>query len=203
MTGCPTVIVVGRTVFRGVVGGWSGIALDRLVMMVGMKSSIAVTPMQLPGVLLLSQGLGGSRGPGLAWRLVLLPVIAAVLLVSSGCGLRTRTVEESDLVGTWRGNDGATLTLSTDGTFQAEQFPLQLAAPDFFTTPHTGSGVSELLPSDKYEGQRIELVVDHKALDTIEPEWSGGHVRLFFFIGDPDEDRRYWLCRKNTGSTCR
>jgi hypothetical protein len=147
--------------------------------------------------------IGRRRGSGLSWRLLLLPVMAAVLLVSSGCGSRTRTVEESDVVGTWHGSDGATLTFSTDGTFHDEQFPLQLAAPDFFTTPHTGSGAWKLLPSDRYEGQRVELEVDHTALDILDPEWSGGHVRLFFFIGDPDEDRRYWLCRKDTGSTCR
>jgi hypothetical protein len=100
---------------------------------------------------------------------------------------------EAEVVGDWRGNDGAGITLRADHTFDAHQLRLRLKSTDPDAT-FTGSGTWQLATRSTYEPQRVRLFVDGYG-DALYVDKSSSRVRLFQWIGDPDADDRYWLDR--------
>ncbi|OJF12079.1 hypothetical protein [Couchioplanes caeruleus] len=102
-----------------------------------------------------------------------------------------------ELVGEWRGADGARLVLHADQTCGMTELPVQLDDIDFpdpagpWSHPWTGAGKWSLEPRSTYTSQNIRI--DRGSLFPLYVSKDDRAVRLYFWIGDINKDRRYWL----------
>lgn len=104
----------------------------------------------------------------------------------------SRDVTDADIVGAWRGAGGAVLTFREDHTFTATSVPFQLAAPGLFDEPWSGAGTWELNPG-KLREQFIQLGLENRVGLELERQWKDDRFRLYFWIGDPDEGKRFFF----------
>ncbi|MGC4746569.1 hypothetical protein ACLQ28_13010 [Micromonospora sp. DT201] len=98
----------------------------------------------------------------------------------------------ADVVGSWSGADGVTLTLNPDHTFEAQQVPVQIQAPERYSTAWTGSGEWRLSSPDRYRHQDVHLVLDGYGIPVCVKTARSG-TRLYLNYRDQTEGYRYWL----------
>lgn len=96
------------------------------------------------------------------------------------------------MVGTWRGDDGATLTLAADHFFDAGRLPLHRTEPSSFEAPWTGAGDWLLSSPDRYDVQSVSLSVGRHAVPVYRHRSDDG-IRLYLWIGRIDLYQRYWM----------
>ena len=126
------------------------------------------------------------------WRLLLGGVV--VIGILTACS--SAPVRRGDVVGTWLGKNGAKLVLHEDGSFQQSGLPMQvILTPALFPEPNFDSGTWSLQPPSFGNPPNVELVVGQTALQAPYIDGHGDGMRLFFWIGDPDEGIRYVMCR--------
>ncbi|HEU0239027.1 MAG TPA: hypothetical protein VFR11_07065 [Micromonosporaceae bacterium] len=86
------------------------------------------------------------------------------------------------------------MTFKPDGSFAAVQLPVQIFARDLFLGPFTGSGNWTLVPAKENDAQHLRLTLGPTVIDSVGIDQHSGTVRIYFWIGDPDVENRYWLC---------
>ncbi|MEV4628432.1 hypothetical protein AB0J90_19400 [Micromonospora sp. NPDC049523] len=127
--------------------------------------------------------------------LVVLLVVGVLATVTHRALLAEPPVAtDANVRGEWQGPDGAVLTLRPDHTFDTRRLPAQLTAPERFTRPWTGSGTWHLAEPDRYDVQSISVIVDSYALP-LYLDRSQDSIRLYLWIGLPQEGKRYFLDR--------
>lgn len=144
-------------------------------------------------------------------RVAMLVAAFALLIVgaTTSCGIWNGNKEglpamsDELLVGVWRGPDEASLTIAGDRTFQAERIRAA-ALGSAQTAPRlvSGSGHWKVesdvndpsgslnqvnLLFEELEGYVVPYSVN------LRSDWDDDDLILFWFIGDPDLDKRYIL----------
>ena len=103
-------------------------------------------------------------------------------------------VREDAVVGAWTGTGGVQVTFGADHTFTATGLPFHLqnlpGAVDY-----TGPGTWRLVRTTRYEQEHVELALRGNHVRELQIDLRRRPVRLFIWIGDPDEGKRYWLDR--------
>lgn len=99
-----------------------------------------------------------------------------------------------DVVGDWRGADGATLTLNPDNTFVARELPVNVQAPDRYSTPFSGTGEWRLAAPDRYSTQNAFVIIDGFGIP-LTVRKSDRQTRLFLNYDEVGEGRKFWLDR--------
>lgn len=102
----------------------------------------------------------------------------------------TRDAVDSDIAGVWRGPGGAAITFRSDHTLTATNVPFQLTAPGLFDQPWSGAGTWRL-DEGRRRQQFVQIVLETRTGTELERQWKDGNLRLFFWIGDPDEGNRF------------
>jgi hypothetical protein len=111
--------------------------------------------------------------------LVLVAVVA--WLVWSGIEFETVTPTSQAVVGTWRGPDGATIVFTQDGRFSG--WPNDDPA-DAGGTWRIGRNLGD-------DTTGVVLSFDGGGTDVLYARGSRSHPTLFYYLDDPDTNRRY------------
>ncbi len=127
------------------------------------------------------------------WRRMLLALGAAVAAAAVGVAVYAEltaahpfTLSRSMVVGTWRNNSGATLTLRSDGAFTARGLPAHAGETSYGTVPHQGSGRWHLGPVPA-EPPGVIFDFSPKVQMELLVERLGPAVVMYYHKGDPDE----------------
>jgi hypothetical protein len=141
-----------------------------------------------------------------------LPIIAVAGTLFAGC--KARKLTNDQLVGYWQMDSSAKVDatagtavpkffLNGDGSFTASSLPPDFA-PGIETErlPITGGGSWQIAVVDG--GNRVRLTFKRVAGDhtyslpygaELFPDKSGEQVRLYYYEGDPDDERRNYFTR--------
>ena len=129
-----------------------------------------------------------------------LAVLAALVLLASGCDIFPGKVERADVIGKWTSDASGTLNFAEDGSFNANGLKNEVF--DSYDKPgeaRSGSGEWSLLDSDGC----ILLAFDElsgskskgRSLYRMSCTGTGASARLYFVIGDPDDHNFYYFTK--------
>jgi hypothetical protein len=123
-------------------------------------------------------------------RLLIGSVLVAVLAtLASACSQSPTPIPTTDVLGTWRGGSSTQLVLSKSGRFTARDLPYQRAEDR--GTSFTGTGRWTMVAAGNGQEQHLDLSAGANGLGWIYVERSHGKVVLYFWLGDPDEGKRF------------
>ncbi|MEV6675193.1 hypothetical protein [Streptomyces sp. NPDC051162] len=96
--------------------------------------------------------------------IVPLSMLCAVLAVGAAAffflfGAESGSAKPSELVGSWRGSEGAELDLHEDGSLTAAKVPTDFSVDGKPMRPFTGKGTWELGKKSKFEDQQIDVTL--------------------------------------------
>lgn len=112
------------------------------------------------------------------------------------------------VVGVWRGPDGCELTIDGDGTFRASRIPASVFGPTPESNVASGFGTWSVRPAvNDYSERNTQVSLVFERLENYSVPYSinlrsalaDNQIVLFWFIGDPDLDRRFVLQKGATG----
>jgi hypothetical protein len=126
---------------------------------------------------------------------VLVVVFAALV---SACSLYPAPVPTADVLGTWRGGAVVRLLLSKGGSFTASDLPSQRADPD--AAPYPGIGTWTMVPAGNDQLQHVDLRAGSDGLGPLYVQRSHGKMILYYWVGDPDEDKKFVFTRDSPRS---
>jgi hypothetical protein len=138
-----------------------------------------------------ASGRAGSQASRPSRRLERLLVAAAIAVVPlvawqvwTVWEYWTVTPTHDALIGTWRGDNGATIVFTSDGRFSGQVGGDPSAAPE---------GGTWYIGKEPLEGDSTGVVFSFSRGYTSEllARGSRSSPTLFYYIGDPDENRRY------------
>jgi hypothetical protein len=126
-------------------------------------------------------------------RILIAALVAlAFATLTAGCSLSSDPVPTADLVGTWRGGASTQLTLDESGTFTARDLP---GSWDGSGASFTGAGRWTMVAAGNYQEQHLDLSSSAHGSGPLYVGRSRGKVILYFWIGDPDADKRFVFAR--------
>jgi hypothetical protein len=137
-----------------------------------------------------------------------LGLVVLSLSAIAGCN----SIKADDLVGTWTMTESSRaflpvqlrtaapkLTLNSDGTFSAVDFPGGRQAKSTFAAALSARGVWTVAPVNGSDRVQLRFQDDDSGQQLFISDWAsdgpGSPIKLYYFDGDPDSGRRIVFVR--------